>query len=184
MPKITTQFKEAIAEIPKKELEKLLLKIAAKDKQFHNFVVVNFVNKESGEKDLFDQAVSDIEKLMFKGYKGISDELKMANMLAACNKRIDEFGKFCKDNTLLLDLVMIVLKKPFSLPTRMFETCFTNYNYRVFLLLKKAITILETKLHEDYRIQYVPTLNAYLEVFHRTSSHLDYVYVMQHKINS
>jgi hypothetical protein len=182
MPKITTQFKEAVADISKQDLEKLILKAASKNKEFHNFVTVNYVDKEFGEKDLFEQAVIEIDKLTYKSYKGFSEELRMANMLAACNKRIDEFAKVCKDKSLVLDLIMIVLKEPFSLSTNMFMTCFTNYNYRVYLLLKKAITIVENKLHEDFKIQYAPILNEYLQIFHRTSSHLDYVYGMQKEI--
>lgn len=182
MAKITSEFKEAIASISRKELEKLVCKAAAKDKDFYNFIFVNIVDKEFGEKDLFDKAIKDIDYLMIKNYSAYAEELRLAKKLAACSKRIDEFGKVCKDKSLVLDLIMKVLELPFSLSANMFTTCFTNYNYRVYLLLKKAISILESKLHEDYLIQYAPKLNEYLEIFHRTSSHLDYVFVLQKKL--
>lgn len=182
MAKITAEFKETIASISRKELEKLVLKAATKDKEFYNFIFINFVDKEFGENELFEKAINDIDVLMNKGYKGYSEELQLANMLAACNKRIDEFGKVCKNKSLVIDLIIKVLEVPFSLSSNMFTTCFTNYNYRVFILLKKAISILENKLHEDYQIQYEHTLNTYLEIFHRTSSHLDYVYGFQKKV--
>ncbi|MDP3443584.1 MAG: hypothetical protein Q8T08_12065 [Ignavibacteria bacterium] len=116
-----------------------------------------------------------MEVLFRKNYKGFSDELRLANMLAACHKRINEFGKVCKSKELELDLILYVLEVPFSLTTNMFCTCFTQYNYRVVLLVKKAMSLLN-KLHEDYRLEYEPILNDYLTILHRTSNHLDYVY--------
>lgn len=183
MAKISIEFKEALSAISRKELEKLVLKAASRDNEFYNYILINFVDREYGEQDLFEEALTDINNLMYKSYRGFSEELQLANMLAACNKRIDKFGKVCKKKSLELDLVMKVLEVPFSLSPNMFTTCFTNYNYRVYLLLKKAISILENKLHEDYRIEYAPVLNEYLVVFHRTSSHLDYVYNMQKQVS-
>ena len=117
-----------------------------------------------------------------KSYKGYSKELQLANMFAACNKRINEFGKVCRNKALEMELILDVLEIPFSNSSNSFTTCFTKYNYQVYLLLKKAITILKTKLHEDYHIQYAPRLNEYLTVLHRTSSHLDYIYLLPKSI--
>ncbi len=113
--------------------------------------------------------------LFFKNYKGFSEELKIANMLIACNKRIKEFSKVCKNKSLEMDLIMIVLEIPFSLSTKSFSTCFTKFNYQVYLLIKKAVTLLKTKLHEDYRIQYAPKLNEYLSILHKSSAHLGFI---------
>ena len=178
MAKVNPQIILEIEKLSKKELEKLVLKAASKDKSFHDFLLINYADKDFGEKDLFEKAKADLEMLFRKNYKGFSEELKLANMLAACHKRIDEFGKVCKEKKLELDLVLRVLEIPFSLPEKMLETCFTKYNFRVVLLVKKAIG-LYYKLHEDYKIEYAGTLSRYLEVLHRSSNHLDYVYNMQ-----
>lgn len=89
---------------------------------------------------------------------------------------INEFEKVCRNTELQLRLIMFVLEIPFSLSTNMFCTCFTAYNHKVYLLLNKAITILQKKLHEDYREDYKPNLNEYLSIMHRTSRHLDYIH--------
>ena len=182
MPKLDQKIKEKIGSLSKKDLEKLVIKAASSNQQFYDYLLVNHIDTEFAGGDMYEQALTDIKNLMNKNYKGFADELKLANMLDACNKRIAQFGKNCKDKSRELDLLMYELEVPFSLPSKMFTTCFTNYNYRVFLMLKKAITLLETKLHEDYMIQYAPKLNEYLSVFHKTSSHLDYVYGMQKEI--
>lgn len=175
MAKINSLIKNNIETLEKKELQKLVLKAAAVSKQFHDYLLINYIDKEYGEQDLFEAAKSDLNMLYRKNYKGYSEELKVANMLASCNKRINEFGKVCKNKVLEMELIMDVLEIPFSMSTNSFITCFTKYNYRVYLLVKNAITLLKTKLHEDYHIDYAPKLNEYLTILHRTSSHLDYI---------
>lgn len=183
MPKVNPFIKEILPQLSNEELQKLVLTAASKSKQFHDYLMVNYADKEFGEKDLYQEALNDLEILFRKNYKGFSEELQLANMLAACHQRINEFGKVCKNKNLELDLIMHVLEIPFSLNTNMFRTCFTKYNYRVVLLLKRAASLLKNKLHEDYRIEYEPKINQYLEIIHRTSSHLDYVYHLPKSIN-
>lgn len=175
MAKVNPLIKDKIETLEKSELQKLVLKASAINKQFHDYLLINYIDKEYGEQDLFEKAKSDLNILYRKNYKGFSEELQMANMFAACNKRINEFSKVCRNKALEMDLILDVLEIPFANSTNSFTTCFTKYNYQVFLLVKKAITILKTKLHEDYNIQYAPRLNEYLTILHRTSSHLDYI---------
>ncbi len=178
MAKANPLIKEEIKRVSKKDLEKLVLKAAAMNKQFHDYLLINYIDREFGENDLFEAAMSDLKALYHKNYKGYSDELRLGNMLAACNKRIVAFSKVCKNKALEMDLIMEVLKVPFSLSPAYYGTCFTKFNYQVYLLVKKAVTLLKTKLHEDYRIQYAPELNRYLAFLHAHSAHLDYVYDM------
>lgn len=182
MAKVAPEITTKISTLSKKDLEKLVLKAAAKDKLFHDFLLVNYFDKEFGEQDLFELAQTDLNSLMQKSYKGYAEEMKLANMLGACSKRIKEFSKNCKNKHLEADLIMQVLKMPFSLSTNMFRTCFTVYNYKVVLLLKRMISLVETKMHEDYKIQYQCKINEYLNILHRTSNHLDYVYGLPESI--
>lgn len=175
MAKVASIISTQIGTLPKKDLEKLVLKAAAKDQSFHDYLLVNYFDKEYGEQDLYDQTREDLDKLFQKTYKGYSEELKVAEMLAACSKRISAFAKVCKNKQLEADLIMYVLAIPFSLSSNNFLTCFTVYNYKVVLLVKRVIGLVQTRMHEDYKIQYQATINEYLTVLHRTSSHLDYV---------
>jgi hypothetical protein len=182
VPKVDKLFKEEIALLPKNELINLIIKAASISKQFHEYVIINHIDKVSGEKELYESAKQDLEWLLRKSYKGISEELQLANMLAACNKRINEFAKVSKDKSLEMDLIIFILEKPFSLSTKHFATCFTRYNQQVYLLVKKALALLKTKLHEDYHIQFATTINSYLTVLHRSSGHLDYIYALPKSI--
>lgn len=178
MAKLSSMISSNISSLSKKELEKLVLKAAASDKVFHDYLLVNYFDKQYAEQDLYDQAKQDLLFLFSKNYKGFSRELQMANMLAACSKRIDQFSKVCKNKKLEADLILFVLDVPFSGGTAIFSTCFTALNYKTVLLLKRLIKIVQTKLHPDFRIEYLPVINEYLGILHRTSNYLDYVYAL------
>ncbi len=176
MAKIDSFVKEEISRLSKTDLEKLVIKAASNNRQFHDYLIINYIDKVNGENELFEQTKKELEILFSKNYKGFSEELQLANMLATCNKKINEFAKVCKDKLLEMELIMLVLEIPFSMSTNHFTTCFTRYNQQVYLFIKKAITIFKNKLHEDFYIQFAPKLNEYLNVLHRTSNHLDYIH--------
>jgi len=176
MTKPSETISSQIKNLSRQQLEKLILKAAAKDKSFHDYLLVNFFDKEFGEQDLCEQAKADIDLLIKKSYKGYAQEEKLGNMLTACSKRITEFGKICKQKNREADLIMYVLAIPFSLQNNLFGTCFTNYDYRVGLLVKKMIGLLGNKLHEDFKMEYKNTINNYLNILHNTSGHVNTIY--------
>ena len=176
MPKISAEIKNQIAALSKIELEEIVTKMAAKEKTVFDYLLVNYFEKETGENELFEKTKMDLDLLFRKSYKGFSEKLQLANMISACVKRINEFSKICKNKHLEADLLMYVLEIPFSLSTNMFGTCFTAYDYKVGLMVKRVITIVQTKLHPDYKIEYAEKINDYLTILHRTSNHIDFIY--------
>ena len=182
MPRVTKENKEKIKALPKSELEKIVIKLASKKENF-DYLYVNYFDKESGEEKLFKQAKADIDELFLKSYKGRSEELKEANMIAASVKRINEFTKVCKNKILEAELLMYVLEDiAFSNPDNMFGTCFTKFDYKVALVLKRMITLVTKKLHKDYKIDYEDKLNEYLRRLKKTSDHIDMIYDLPEKI--
>ena len=174
---------EKLKLLPKSELEKLVLKAAAKHKEFNAFLQLNYLDKQQAELDLFEDAKKDINQLMRKSYKGFSKELQLANMLTACNKRVSEFAKMCKNKKAEVDLLMLLLEIPFNYaPSGSLGTCFTAYDYKVAIVLKKAITLVNTKLHSDYKIEYCDKINLYLIILHSSSNHNDFIYKLPRNI--
>jgi hypothetical protein len=172
---IDTNIKEAIKNIPRQDLEKLLLKAISKNVDIKNYVLVNYVDTTYGEQDLYDKTKKELSLMFTKRYKGFVEELQYAEMLAACYKKIIEFSKVCKNKEYELKLILFVLEIPFSLHYSCFETCFTNFNYRVCLLLNRAIGILQKKLHPDYKMEYEPTLKKYSDFLFKHCDYLDSV---------
>ena len=176
MPRLTTEIKEQIKNLSHKELEQIVLKLAAKEKSVCDFLLVNYLDKESGEQELFEKTKADLDILFQKGYKGFSEQLQLANMLASCIKRINVFTKVSKNKILEADLLLYVLDTPFSLSTSLLGTCFTKYDTKVAMIVKRLITLVTKNLHEDYKVEYESAINDYLTILHRTSSHIDMVY--------
>ncbi|MDA3930132.1 MAG: hypothetical protein PF541_14370 [Prolixibacteraceae bacterium] len=175
MPRLTIETKQQIKELSKAELEKIVLKMAAKDSHFFNSLKVNYLDKEGGEQELFEQTKLDINYLYTKRHKGFSDELRMANMLAACIKRINEFTKISKNKLLEAELLLYILEETFTYPINYFGTCFTAYDSKVGIIGQRLINVLK-KVHPNYLIEYQEKINRYLGVLHRNSNHIDTIY--------
>lgn len=175
-------LKEKIEQLSKSDLEKIVLKFTAKYSELGNYLLVNYFDKESGENDLFEKTKADLDMLFTKSYRGFSEELQLANMISACIKRINEFVKVCKNKNLETNLLMYVLEFIFSLYTNLLGTCFTAYDYKVGLMVKRTVTLIQTKLHSDYQIEYIEKINQYLSVLHRTSNHINTIYLLPKSI--
>lgn len=182
MPRLDKQTKERIKRLDHKDLQDIVISLASKEKMVYNYILLNYLDKESGEQDLFEATKADLEIIFRKRHKGFSEELQIANMLGACIKRINEFTKISKNKVLEAELLLYILQVPFSLPTNMFGTCFTQYDTKVAMIVKRLITIVTKKLHEDYKIEYEDKINEYLQILHRTSNHIDKVYNLPGKI--
>jgi len=172
-----SEIKEQLLVLPKNDLIDIIVKLAAK-KANYDFLLVNYLDKDGGGKDLFEEARLDLDSLFRKRYKGFSEQLQLANMLSACTKRINEFTEVSKNKKLEADLLLYVLEVPFSLSTNMFGTCFTQYDYRVGLIVRRLINLVTKKLHPDYLVEYKGKLNAYLAILHRTSDFNDIIYLL------
>lgn len=176
MPRLNAEIKDQIKKLDYRELQEIVIKLASKEKMVFDFLIANYLDKETGEKELFDKTKDDLDIIFGKRYKGFSEQLQLANMLGACIKRINEFTKISKNKVLETDLLLYILEIPFSLSTNMFGTCFSQYDTKVAIILKRLINIVTKKLHVDYKIEYETVINDYLQILHRTSSHNDTVY--------
>jgi hypothetical protein len=182
MAKVDPSIPLALAALKRSDLEKLVLKAASKDKGFHDYLLVNYGDTESGEKEIYEKALADLDVILAKRHKGYSEEEKTGRALQVCNKRIDEFSKVCKNRKYELDLIMYLLQRVFYNSYLAFGTCFTNYDYRVTLLLKKAINLLTKKLHEDYKVDYVEDINHYLMKIKASAGFFDFVAALPNKV--
>ncbi|MBI9037175.1 MAG: hypothetical protein JEY97_03510 [Bacteroidales bacterium] len=182
MPRLSIEVKNQIKGLSRNELEQIVLKIAAKEQSAFDFIMVNYLEKELGEKDLFEKTKLDIDVLFSKRYKGFSEELRLANMLDACIKRINEFTNVSKNKVMEADLLIYILDVPFSLSADFFGTCFTKYDSRVGIIVKRLITLVTKKLHPDYLNDYKQAINDYLKILHQTSNHIDAIYNLPNAI--
>lgn len=183
MPRLDSELKEQIRNLDFNILNEIVLKLIAKEQWAYDFVLLNYLDKDAGEKDLFTKTKIDLDLIFRKRHKGFSEELQVANMLKECIKRVNMFTKISKNKVLEADLLLYILKVPFSLSVNMFGTCFTQYDTKVAIIVKRLLNLVTNKLHDDYKAEYIPLINEYLEVLHRTSNHIDTVYGLPIKIS-
>lgn len=59
----------------------------------YDFIMINYLDKESGEQELFEDTESELGLLFQKKYKGYSKQLQMPNTLPACKKCMNKFSQ-------------------------------------------------------------------------------------------
>ena len=69
MPRDKAILKEQLAQLSKKELAEMVLKLAGK-RYNYEFLLVNFLDKDGGEQTLFDKTKEEIDILCLKEFKG------------------------------------------------------------------------------------------------------------------
>lgn len=176
MPRLDKETKEQIKKLDYLELQEIVLKLAQKEKAVYEYIFVNYLDKEQGEKELFEKTQEDLDLIFQKNYKGYAEQIRIAKMLEASLKRINEFTKISKNKVLEADLLLYVLEIPFSLPASTFGTCFTRFDTKVAMIVKRLINVVTKKLHEDYKIEYEEPINNYLQILHQRSPHINTVY--------
>lgn len=182
MPRDKVLLKEQLAQFSKQELANMLLKLA--NKRFnYEFLLVNFLDKENGEKILFDEAIVDIDLLCQKEYRAATELKKQVKKLSECVKRINEFTVETKSKKLETDLVLYVLKLQFAHYPKMFGKKTSSYDYKVGLLLKRFIKLITKELHEDYFADYQDTVNDFLEKLHKTSDRINTIKLLPKHVN-
>lgn len=181
MPRDKAILKEQLAQLSKKELAEMVLKLSAK-RYNYDFLLVNFLDTDGGEQTLFEEAKEDIDRLCQKEYKGRTTQHQLAKKLNACTKRITEFTIETKSKKLEADLILYVLELQFANPARVFGAKFSGYDYKVGLLLKKLIGLVTKKLHSDYLVDYQDKINEFLNKLHKTSDRINTIYQLPESI--
>lgn len=164
-----------MAKFPRKELEGLLTLAMRKHDDIFEYVWINYLDKEYGRLDLYEQYLGDINGLLAKGYRGRSDQLRVAARIDACKKHLENFIKAGAEKDKALDLTLFVLEHAAVGYPDMSGTCFTKYDYAYYMLFKKAKSLFYG-LHSDLQLDYRARLQAILSKLKRHSSHLNYVY--------
>lgn len=165
-------LKEQLNQFTKSELIGMLTKISAKRFNYE-FLLINYLDTENGEQLLFDEAKTDIDFIVQKKFRGRSIQHQMSARLKSCIERIKDFTKETKDRKLEADLILYVLEIQFTNNSEIFGAKHSSYDYKVGLLLKKLISLITTKLHADYLLDYQDEINTMLTLLHQSSDRIN-----------
>jgi len=176
MPKLDKATKEQIKNLEHKKLQEIVLKLAAKEKTAYDFIFANYLAKESGEEELFEETKEDLDLIFGKDYKGYAEQVRLAKMLNACVKRVNEFTKVSKNKVYEADLLLYIVEVAIPFDEELFGTCFTQFDTKVAVIVKRLINVVTKKLGEDYKVDYEKPINHYLDILHRRAWHNDTVH--------
>lgn len=156
----------------KSQLVEMMLKLAGK-RYNYEFLLVNYIDREGGELQLFEEATEELELIFGKTFRGRTVQHQHVKMLLACVKRIDEFTVETKSRKLEADLILIVLRHEFRESADLFGAKSSGFDFKVGLLLKRVITLITTKIHPDYIADYADEINDMLQKIHATSDRVN-----------
>ncbi len=180
MAKLSPEFKNVIKSLSKKELEKIIIRFAKKNKEMYDSLSFEYLQKDSAI-DLFEDAKDEIELLFINlGRRVIQKSL--ANAIGKSVQIINNFCKITKDAKLEADLLLFLLKIVFDNFSEHLGTCWTVFDSKLAITTNRLFNLLKKKLHEDYWIEYRDNINRFLKILKNNSSHIDYIYSMPHSL--
>lgn len=132
----------------------------------------------------YEEYERKVKSALFGSYRAMTDELMLAKAIGEAKKSINEFKKIDKRVIKEVELLMIILTTVFEDRTNpaQFGTCWTKYDFAVTQTLKRVISLLQKKLHEDYLLDYKEILEKYIRRLKASSRFNDFVYVLPDEI--
>ncbi|MEA3443893.1 MAG: hypothetical protein U9R19_04120 [Bacteroidota bacterium] len=176
MPKISVAVNKKIKALSRKSLEEVVIKMAAKDQMVFDFLMVNYLDKESGEQELFEKTKSDLNEIFNKNYIGNAEQLQNVKRLSAGIKRLNKFTKVSKNKILEAKLLIYILEDHVYDSNDLFGTCFDSYDSKVAQIFKRLLYLVTKKLHPDYLGDFQDIINKFLDVLHSKANHTNSVY--------
>ena len=175
MPRLSKEFKQAIKEIPVKELQKLVMQFASKNREIYDFINLQYVEGEDAEEELFEETKEKIsDEILFLGERGIIQK-NLAKAITKSVGYINHFVKVTKNKNREADLLRNLLDKVFENYADELGTCWTVFDSKLAVTTNRLYNLVTKKLHEDYWIEFREDLNRFLDVLHSRSNYLDYV---------
>ncbi|MFZ4581774.1 MAG: hypothetical protein ACOYM7_03900 [Paludibacter sp.] len=181
MPINKAILKEQLQFFPKSELVEMLLKLSKKGHNY-DFLLINYLDTEGGEQQLFDETIEKLIAVSDKEFKGRTVQHQRVKMLSASIKCINEFMVEAKNKKLEADLICWVLVREFEQPASMFGAKFSGYDFKIGLLTKRLIGLVQNKLHPDYFIDYQDQLNEFLTKLHKTSNRINTIKALPYSV--
>lgn len=167
MPKLTAEIKKQIKALSKTDLEQIALKCTGRDKYWYEYVYVHFLNPEYGEEDLFEDYKLELDKLSLKSFPGRLESMRLTRLLKASNTLIRQFHRIGKKPHLEVELYLYALDMHFDTAAVHLGGHYQVYDNNIARTLKKVLTMIREKLHDDYLLEYRGRINGYLLTLHR-----------------
>jgi hypothetical protein len=172
------QISPYLESLTAKQKDKLIHQLLKRDKEMIERLYLEHIATPIERDERFEYYKKEVEACMHTYYRAPCDELIMAKAISNAKKIIVQFAKLDKRPEKEAELLMDILKVVFDENPAQLGTCWTKYDHSVGQTIKKLITLIKSKLHEDYLIEYKEPLESYISRLKRTSSFNDSIYLL------
>lgn len=178
MPRLTEEFKSAVQKLPVEDLQTAVISYARKDQTFFDFLNLQYLGNLEAAEALFEETMDFIRDTIFfpVGRGVIQKQLKSS--MDKCIKQINHYATVSKNKKNEADLLLFLVETVFHHYSDELGTCFTTFDSKLALTTNRLYNLITKKLHPDYFAEYEDQLNKFLQLLHRHSNHIDYVYNM------
>ena len=182
MPGLSKDFKQAIEEIPVRDLQKLVMQAATKNREFFDMINIQYVSGKQAEKEIFQEMKDNaLSELYFVGDRGVLQK-NLARAITKAVKHINYYVKVTANKVGEAELLLSLLNEIFKNYSNELGTCWTVYDSKLAVTTNRFYNLVAKKLHEDYLIEYEEPLKDFLKTLHSKSNHLDFVNDMPNTI--
>jgi len=181
MPKLTDGFIENVNQLSLKQLQSAVLTYAKKNDDFCNFIILNYFNDTEHLTQIFNETEEQVIHALNSGSRGNIYQ-QLAASIDKSIKHINHYRDLTKDKIGEARLLHFVLDYFFKHYSQFLGTCFTVFDSKLSRTVSRFIGLVNNKLHSDYKIEFEDDINNYLIILHQKSNHLDFVYLLPHKI--
>lgn len=176
MPRLSKEFSAAIEKLSHKDLIDIVKKSASKSQEIYRLIEINYFGDEDTLEKYFEETKNDVAlEVAFIDLSG-APQNRIAKAIGKAIKLINEYVKVAKNPVHEAELLNIVLERVFTDYSRQLGTCFTVFDSKVAVTLRRFHNLVLNKLHEDYHIQYADSIDSYIKSLKATSRFLDSVY--------
>ncbi|MCD6355483.1 MAG: hypothetical protein J7L95_08035 [Prolixibacteraceae bacterium] len=169
MPRLSKEFKQAITEIPEKELHKLIAKAASKNQEIYDWINIEYVNGAEAEDELLEEARDmAFMEINYLSERGIVQK-NLAKAIGKAVKHINHYAKVTKNSAGEAELLLGVLQLVFQNYEDELGTCWTAFDSKLAITTNRLYNLVTKKLHEDYLVEYREPINRFLGILHAKS---------------
>ena len=170
MPGLSKDFKQAIAEIPVRDLRKLVMQAAAKHREFYDIINIQYVSGDQAEKEIFEEIKDKaLAELCFVEDRGVLQK-NLVKAISKAVKHINHYVKVTRNKAGEAELLLSLLDEIFKNYSNELGTCWTAYDSKLAVTTNRLYNLVTKKLHEDYTIEYMEPLNNFLKTLHHRFS--------------
>ena len=173
-------LKPYLDSLSNQQKEKLLYQLLKKDKALMQQLYFKHVGKVDQLDERYSMYEEHVQEALTAHYRARVNELAMAKAIGVAKKAINEFTKIDKRPEKEANLLMVILDHVFDISQNpaAFGTCFTKYDFAVTQTLKRFISVVKNKLHEDFLMDYKERVDHYLSNLKNAANFNDFVYAL------